>query len=134
MNTEEHIDNIITNLKIIGMVKNNGRLCVRKGGLALEPDDYFQTVRRWVNKDSREITLMHVRNTISNAIKLLKSVKNGQVEVQMRDWTISRIVEEMINCQDGLNNLKTTYATDAALVASIDVLLERLEANCKIEK
>lgn len=134
MNTEEHIDNIITNLKIIGMVKNNGRLCVRKGGLALEPDDHFQTVRRWFNKDSREITLMHVRNTISNAIKLLKSIKNGQVEVQMKDWTISRIVEEMINCQDGLNNLKTTYATDAALVASIDVLLERLQANCKIEK
>lgn len=37
----------------------------------------------------------------------------------------------MTNCQSGLTNLKTTYNDDSIMIANIDVLLERLQANCE---
>lgn len=130
MNCEEQIDNIIMNLKVIGMVKKNGRLCIRKGSLTIEDDDHFQTFRRWYNKDTRELTMMHIRNTIMNAIKLSKGIMTKQVEIELKEWSLARIFAELTSCQTGLSNLKTTYINDSIMQANIDVLLERLQANC----
>lgn len=130
MNTEDFIDTTITNLKIIGCVPKNGRLCIRKGQLTLEPDDHFQIFRRWMNRDSREVTLMHIRNTISNAIKLSKGLMTNQIQADLKQWTIDKLLQEMSNCQAGLLNLKTTYNDDHNFKASLDVLSERLQANC----
>jgi hypothetical protein len=37
----------------------------------------------------------------------------------------------MQHCQTGLTNLKTTYNNDAIVFANLDVIIDRLEANCK---
>lgn len=132
MNADELIDNTVANLKIIGMVSKNGKLSVRKGQLMLETDDHYQMIRRWVNKDSRELTLLHVKNTINNAIRISKGILNNQVEIDpsLKMWTIQKLVTEMQNCSNGLLNLKTTYIDDSVMVANIDVIKDRLEANC----
>lgn len=131
MNSDDHVDNIIMNLKIIGMVQKNGRLCIKKGSLTIEHDDQLQRIRRWFNKDSRESTMLHIRNTIINATKLTKAVMTKQMEIEHKEWVLSRIFTEMTNCQSGLTNLKTTYNDDSIMIANIDVLLERLQANCE---
>jgi hypothetical protein len=131
MNTEELIDATITNLKIISAVQKNGRLCIRKGQLSLEKDDHFQIIRRWVNKDSRDLALVHIKNTINNAIKLSKGIIQNQIQTDLRQWTLDKLLEEMQNCQGGLTNLKTTYNDDYSFKATLDVLGERLDANCK---
>lgn len=128
MNAEDLIDNTITNLKIIGMVQKNGRLCVRRGQLTLESDDYLQLLRRWVHKDSRTHALMHVRNTINNAVTLYKDISQDKFDVQMKAWTLSQLAKELASCQTGLVNLKTTYADDSVMVANLDVILNRLAA------
>ena len=129
MNTDDFVDNIIANLKVIGMVQKNSKLCVRKGQLAIDNEGHFQAVRRWLFKDSRDTVLMHVRNTINNAIKVSKNLINGDAQTDLRNWTLLRLNEEMRNCQAGIQNLKTTYMDDAMMVASLDVLSERLVAN-----
>lgn len=131
MNSDDHVDNIIMNLKIIGMVQKNGRLCIKKGSLTLEDDDQLQKIRRWFNKDSRESTMLHIRNTIMNATKLTKGIVSKQIDIELKDWVLLRIFTEMTNCQSGLTNLKTTYNNDSIMIANIDVLLERLQANCE---
>ena len=128
MNAEDLVDNTITNLKIIGMVQKNGRLCVRRGQLTLETDAYFQLLRRWVHKDSRMHALMHIRNTINNAVSLCRDISAGKYEVQMKAWTLAQLSKELSNCQTGLINLKTTYADDSVMVANLDVILNRLKA------
>lgn len=130
MNTEDLIDTTITNLKIIGSCPKNGRLCIRKGQLTLETDDHFQLIRRWLNRDSREITIIHIRNTINNAMKLTKGLMTNQIQTDLRQWTLETLMQEMTNCQPGLINLKTTYNDDHAFKATVDVLTERLQANC----
>ena len=131
MNTEDLIDTTITNLKIIGSTPKNGRLCIRKGQLTLEHDNHFQLIRRWWNRDSRDITLVHIRNTIGNAIKLSKGIICNQIQADLKKWTIDKLLQEMTNCQSGLLNLKTTYNDDYSFMASLDVLSERLQANCE---
>jgi hypothetical protein len=131
MNIEDQIDNTLTNLKIIAMIPKNGRLCVRKGFLNLETEDHFQTIRRFLNNDSRDICLDHIKNTILNAIKITKNIMNNQIEVELKNWTLQQISIEIRNCQTGLTNLKTTYNDDAVMKSQIDVLLERLNVHCE---
>ena len=131
MNTEDMIDSTITSLKVISMVPKNGRLSVRKGQLTLEPDDAMQKFRRWFNKDSRDHALMHIKNTVQNAISLSKGIIDQKLETELKEWTINRLSTEMQNCQSGLINLKTTYNEDSLFKASIDVIIERLQAYCE---
>lgn len=129
MNTEELIDNTIANLKVIGMVQKNGRLSIRKGQLTIEPDDHFQKLRRWFNKDSRDLTLMHIRNTINNAIRLSKGLMDNSIETELKAWVLQKLTVEMKNCEAGIMNLKTTYNDDSQMVANLDVIGDRLQAQ-----
>lgn len=131
MNTDELIDGTLTTLKVIGMVPKNGRLCVRRGQLTLETDDHLQRWKRWIYRDSREVTLMHIKNTINNSTKIIKDIMSNQINIELKSWTVQRFLSEMANCQSGLLNLKTTYVRDTAVVATLDVICERLQANCK---
>jgi len=130
MNIDEQIDNTITTLKVLGMLPKNGRLCVRKGQLTLEADNQMQKIKRWIYRDSRDVTLIHIKNTMSNTNKLIKGIMNNQIELELKTWSLHRFLAEMINCQAGLVNLKTTYLDDTSMVATLDVICDRLQANC----
>ena len=126
---EEFIDSTIAALKIIGMVPRSGKLCVRKGQLSLDEPDSAQGMRRWLRGDSRDITLMHTRNTINSAVKISKSLIAGYQTTELAAWTLERLANEMDQCEAGLQNLKTTYACDSMMVANLDVLSDRLRAH-----
>lgn len=129
MNTDDFVDNVIANMKVIAMVQSNSKLCIRKGQLAVDVDDRFQSVRRWIYKDSRDNIIMHIRNTINNAIKISKGLLKDEISSDLKNWTLIRMNEEMRACEIGLINLKTTYIGDSATVAALDVLIDRLKAN-----
>jgi hypothetical protein len=126
---EEFIDSTIASLKILGMVPRSGKLCVRKGQLSLDDPDNAQGVRRWLRGDSRDITLMHARNTINSAVKISKALIGSYHTTELAAWTLERLVNEMEQCEAGLQNLKTTYACDSMMVANLDVLADRLRAH-----
>ena len=153
---EDFVDATIANLRVIGMLQKNGKLCVRRGQLAIEREDPLQGVRRWVAKDSREVTLMHIRNTLTSALKIANTllaypagasppaaaadalaagVAQGHSPAaapgDLSLWTLRRIVEEMHACEAGLHNLRTSYTDDSLTVAAIDVLGDRLRAHCE---
>lgn len=130
MASDEFVDITIANLKIIGMVGQNGKLRVRKGQLCLERDDRMQPVRRWASGDSRDLTLLHIRNAICNAMRItamLAGADHGGSN--NRRWTVARITAELSQCETGLQNLRTTYTTDSIMVANLGVIIERLAAH-----
>ena len=131
MNVEDQIDSTIASLKIISMVPKNGRISVRRGQLTLETNDHFQQVRRWLNRDSRDLMIMHVKNTINSAIRLSMGLMENSIETELRAWSMQCLLVEMQNCQTGITNLKTTYNTDSAMVCNLDVINDRLQAHCK---
>lgn len=125
--TEDFVDATIANLKILGMVPKNGKLCVRKGQLCIDKQR-IQGVRRWINGDSRDLTLIHAKTTINNSIRIARAIMTCE-KTSTSMWTLTRVFEEMERCETGLQNLKTTYADDSMMVANIDVLIERQQAN-----
>lgn len=133
MNTDDYVDNIIANMKVISMVQNSSKLCIRKGQLAIDVDDRLQSIRRWIYKDSRDAILIHIRNTINNAIKVSKGLMKDEITTDLKEWTLTRLNEEMRSCENGLSNLKNTYNDDSATVAALDVLIDRLKANYSLE-
>jgi hypothetical protein len=86
MNSDDQVDNIIMNLKIIGIVQKNGSICVRKGLLTIDHDGHLQRIRRWINKDTREVTMLHIQSTIMNATKLTKWIFFKQVDIELKDF------------------------------------------------
>jgi hypothetical protein len=130
--TDDFVDSTIASLKVIGMVPKNGKLCVRNGQLCIDMQR-IQGVRRWINGDSRSMTLVYAKTTVNNAIKIARSIILNCIGSQTcnaaSQWTLSRILEEMETSEQGLHNLKTTtYVGDSMMVANLDVIIERLGA------
>jgi hypothetical protein len=127
---DDVIDKLMANLKLIGMVNKGEKVCVRRGQLNIEYVDRLQSVRRWYNKDSRDVTLVHIRNSVNDAIKIAKGLLGNNVQTDLKVWTISAINAELRNCENGLQNLKTTYMEDSSFVANMDVLIDKCKAQC----
>jgi hypothetical protein len=126
---EEMIDKTMANLKLIGMVNKGEKLCIKKGQLNIEIIDRLQPFRRWYNKDSRDVSLIHIRNAINDAIKISKGLLSNTIQSDMKIWTVNAFNQEIKNCINGLQNLKTTYEEDPCFVANLDVLLDRCKAQ-----
>jgi hypothetical protein len=129
--TDEFIDATIASLKIIGMVQQNGRLCVRRGQLSLDGADRTQGVRRWMMGDSRDVAMLHVKSAIAAAVKISRMIINTNA-VGLADssrWTLARMFTELNRCEVGLHNLKMTYTSDSMMIANLDVLIDRVVAH-----
>jgi hypothetical protein len=132
---DDVIDKLMANLKLVAMINKGEKVCVRKGQLNIEPVDRLQSMRRWYNKDSRDVTLVHIRNTVNDAIKVAKGLLANNIQSDLKVWTVTALNIELKNCEVGLQNLKTTYMDDSSFVANMDVLIDKCKAQCdEIEK
>jgi hypothetical protein len=126
---DELVDKTMANLKLIGMIKKGEKVCLRKGQLNIEYIDRLQSIRRWYNKDSRDVSLIHIRNTINDAIKIAKGLITNNIQSDLKIWTVSALNQELKNCETGMQNLKTTYIDDPSFLANIEVLLDKCKAQ-----
>ena len=106
--------NIITQLKVLSKVKEGQKVSVRNGCLQLDKisDGFWAGAKRWYYNDSRMKTYNYVRNLMFNAIMAVDD---------------EAVVEAVQKSMTGINSLKVTYSDDEAIVASYEVLVERME-------
>ena len=113
---EESIDNIITNLKIISLVKVDEKLSIRKGHLQIDTSSNIQFLKRWFFRDSRDFILLFIKDLIRNISSLFDKITSYKDNL----WILTRILTEMDNAKSGLLNLKTTYLTDPIMVVKFE--------------
>ena len=118
---EETIDIIITNLKVISQLKLNEKLCIRKGHLFIDTSSNYQFLKRWFNRDSRDIILIYVRDLIRNIAAVFEKMKDYS-ESESK-WILTRILTELENSDQGLINLKKTYTLDPYMVATLENIM-----------
>ena len=113
---EDSIDNIITNLKIIALIKVDEKLSIRKGHLQIDNSSNFQFFKRWFYRDSRDIILLFIKDLIRNIYNLFNKITcyNDNQTI------LTRVLEEMENAKIGLVNLKATYANDPVMVVKFE--------------
>lgn len=122
---EEFIDSIVTNLKIISIIQINEKLCIHKGHLQIDRDSTIQPIKRWFNRDSREVILNFIKELIKNINSLFNKVKTLDKDEQI--WIVGRILIEMDSTENGLNNLKTTYSFDPVTTVTIENIIIKLK-------
>ena len=61
---EDLVDKIIINLKIIGIIKVNEKLCIRKGNLQIDQESAIRSLKRWFFRDTRDDFLIFIRDLI----------------------------------------------------------------------
>jgi hypothetical protein len=121
--SEEIVDHLLTSLKVISMIKEGQKVCVRNGHLSLEVQStvVLTSLRRWIHKDNRQTTVSYIKSVVQNAISITKS-HNDETSVQK----ILKGLEESIT---GINSLTVTYADDATVAATLQVLRDRIQLN-----
>jgi hypothetical protein len=120
MENEDYIDNIITNLKIIGLIHVNEKLSIHKGHLYIDKI-CLQSLKRWYYKDSREIIIIYLRDLIKIIQHLLNKMENKPNYL----WILAKIFTEMEHAKSGIINLKTTYSNDQVTVVKLDTILTK---------
>lgn len=118
---EDSIDNIITNLKIIGLIQVNEKLCIRKGHLQIDISSNYQGIKRWIYRDSRDIVLIYLKDLIRNINSLFIKVTKYSGFL----WILTRILAEMETANFGLLNLKTTYNDDPMMIVKFDTIINK---------
>ena len=118
--TEDHL---LTSLKVISMIKEGQKVCVRNGNLTLEIQStgVVTSLRRWINKDSRQTTVHYIKSVCQNALTVSRTCSN-QVSV---DKLVSGMKEALV----GISSLIVTYADDATVSATLQVLHERISTE-----
>lgn len=116
-------DDLLTSLKIIGMVGADQKLCMRNGRLALNTSGAFW---RWLTGDSRDHTLQAVRTAVMSAIH---ATENGA-----DTWLTGRLHAELLGARSGIERLQETYAADSVAVAQLQVLAERIGNKISVNR
>jgi hypothetical protein len=113
---EDFIDNIVTNLKIISLIKVDEKLSIRKGHLSLDNSSNFQFLKRWFYRDSRDITLLFIKDLVRSISILFDKINcyNDNINI------IKKVLVEMENAKSGLINLKSTYSDDPVMVVKFE--------------
>ena len=120
---DEFVDQILTSLKIISMIKEGQKVCVRNGLLSLETKSSGIKVafRRWLNNDNRNTTLSYIKNVINNSLDIIK--------IHTDENTKNKIKTALADCITGLSSLAVTYSNDAGISATIVVMQDRIRTN-----
>ncbi len=131
-----NLDRLFTNMKVISRIRQHERCNTNDGAsVRIDSNGLLQGVRRWWHGEDREKNLVHIEHIMSQAFEQLsmalvdpktESKKTGRVAF------LTRIRKEMNATCEGLNNLRATYETDSVIIARIDVLVERIQANVAI--
>ena len=118
--SEDIVDHLLTSLKVISMIKEGQKVCVRNGHLTLETQStgVITSLRRWINKDSRQTTVHYIKSVIQNAVAVTKTYKN--------QMSVEKLLTGMNEALIGISSLVVTYADDATVSATLQVLHDRI--------
>ena len=70
-----YLDQVLTGLKVIGMIKEGQKVSVRNGLINIDDRrrGVLSSIFRWINSDNRYNTLSYIRNVVTNAISLAET-------------------------------------------------------------
>lgn len=128
------IDLLLLNLKIIGKIPENGRICrSEKGTIALEETKYFQWVKRYFLGDNRKQAISDIHLIVNTAFDKINDIieskyfnKTNISEYEKKHEMLNNIYIELEKCPKGLEHLKKTYNYDVTTVSSLEILISKI--------
>jgi hypothetical protein len=123
MHGQEYVDQILTSLRVISMIKEGQKVKVRNGLLDLEARStgIRTAFHRWIHNDNRHTTVLYIKNVISNALEI------SEIHPQKSE----KLLLALEDCTSGLSALSVTYGVDASVTATLQVIQERIKSEIK---
>jgi hypothetical protein len=129
-------DKLLINLKILGKIEKNGRICRSyEGVITLEEDVFYQSVRRFMNNDSRKQSINEIDSIIECGETTIKSLLSNKVLYEKKDSleytsvceVLSIIRKEMMSAKVGIENLRFTYKDDINTGTKLEMILLKIK-------
>ena len=110
------MDELLTSLRIISMIREGQKARIRDGLIFLEyhSSGVAVGIRRWINRDNRVTTIRYIKNVINQGLATHEKEPND---------TLKKGLEGAIR---GIDNLCVTYGDDATTLASLTVLKDKI--------
>lgn len=136
------LETTLLNLCILSKIEQNGRISRSHNGVvALEPATQYICVMRLLRLDGRRQNLLDIKSIITIATEkvdaLLESkyfenkYPDEQSAFQRRLEDLKLLRDGLEGSQGGIQNLMTTYAGDATIVAELDMQLVKITSVLK---
>lgn len=130
-------DRVVINLKVIATLKQGQRLCVRNNQFSVYDEGWAQALMRRLYSENRWINYEDVQSVMNEAFCILGTYSNlvqsgsGSAVGPHHSALVSvhTLCKEVRAAAAGLSNLKKTYSYDPLMVATLDVLTERADAE-----
>jgi chromosome condensin MukBEF ATPase and DNA-binding subunit MukB len=129
-NTYMNVEDIIINLKVLEKVQIHEKLISRGQYLNIEYASVIPVgVRRWWRQDNRIEMLKKIQMVVRCAIDLIEETSSSVVLIQESGRKKKLDVKPyLMNCVQGLRNLKETYAECSATCAQLDIFIDSIES------
>lgn len=134
-------DKLFINLKILGKIQKNGRICRSYDGIiSLENDNFYQSVKRTLSSDSRKQSIFEINSIINECIDCLNGILNSKYMNKLHANTdeyfkscedIAIILKELSFAKCGIENLKFTYTVDANVESQLDIIIVKIQSTLK---
>lgn len=129
-------DKLLINLKILGKIEKNGKISKSCDGvIALETDSYIQSLKRFINSDSRRRAIHEISSIITEAFSVLNHLMNSRYLIEEKEtfeYTniigfISLLLSELESAKLGIQNLQFTYITDLNVSSQLDIIIMKID-------
>jgi hypothetical protein len=110
------MDELLTSLRVISMIKEGQKARIRDGLIFLEPNSYGAVtgLRRWLNRDNRVTTVRYIRNIINHALATYQKEPSESLKAGLAEAV------------KGIDSLCVTYGDDATTLASLTIIKEKI--------
>ena len=125
-------DYLSKNLNVIGQIQLHAKIYIRNGNIYIE-ENYvlLSSLKRYFMGDNRFDTLEFIRTLIHNTFVLCDRIMldDKKEDVTKYNSILSRLGNDLMNCQKGINNIKDTYANDARISSTVEVLIDNINVE-----
>ena len=142
--SDETIDRLLHDLKVIGAIRVNFKINTDQGMLNLDHGGVTSSLCRFIKGEGRNRGISAINNVLSDAFAVVdnnfrkiesaidkKSDREAMVNKMKSYHLICKIRSSVSDCLIGFNNLRTTYSSDTSVTARIDVMKERVAQGLK---
>ena len=116
------MDELLTSLRVVSMIKEGQKVRVRDGLVFLEPNSsgIVTGFRRWINRDNRVTTIRYIRSIINQGIIFYEKNKSETLKAGLTDAI------------KGIDSLCITYGEDATTIASLAIIKEKIHLTISV--
>lgn len=129
-------DKLLINLKILSKIQKNGRICRSYDGIiALDSDNVYQPLRRFLTNDSRKQAVFEINSIVIECIDTLTYFSNSKFMTKESYYTdeylrtcenMHLVLSEMELARIGIINLKFTYQEDPNIASQLDIIILKM--------